>query len=226
MKGLISLIRDIKDSAKETLVFHSFNRYRRSRRPLEWNEVILTTWADASRVHQLGGYVLGFAPPDILLGKESPVTIVDWQSYKYRCTGNDTSGFEEQARYIGESAACQMRLLWATLHGMQVKDREQEPVASLTQSILVGDSQCVAVRNKESFGIGLARTWASGDLSLTDGLIRDTAESRKALALWHARRTWIIQLDEGFGSARKRLKVQRLGLEPAADECTFLDFED
>ena len=75
--------------------------------------------------------------------------------------------------------------------------------------------------------------WAPGDLNLTDGLTKDTAESRKPLALWQARRTWIIRYDEGFMSARKRQKANRQAAqeqqpvsEPSADECTFLDLRD
>ena len=121
--------------------------------------------------------------------------------------------------------------------------------------MLVGDSRGIydAVHNKESFGIGLsdARTglevlhvksncgpdkrqhvaWVPSDLNLTDGLTKDSAESRKPLALWQARRTWIIRYDEGFMSARKRQKANRQAQdqpasEPSADECTFLDLDD
>ena len=151
--------------------------------------------------------MIGATTVDILQQKETPVSIIDWRSYKLKRTGIGTNGCEGQALYDGENAAYQMRLLWAALHGQTITAHNQEETAKLVQSVIVIDSRGVydSVHNKESFGIGLsdARTglevlhvkanlgkekgqhplWAPSDLNLSDGLTKDSAEARKPLAL-------------------------------------------
>ncbi len=151
-----SLICDVKHTVWNTLVFHMFDRYSHREEPLEWHDMLLTTWVDASRLPQRGSYIVDFFPPDIWREKEFTVPIVDWQSYKHMRTGTGTNGCTGQTLYDGENAAYQMRLLWAALLGVLFMAQQQEALDGHTQSVLIRDSHgiCVAVHNKESFGIG------------------------------------------------------------------------
>ncbi|CAK0814911.1 unnamed protein product [Prorocentrum cordatum] len=255
LKDTNALIRDVKRTARDSLVFHNFNSNCGGK--LKWDDLVIVTWVDASRLHQRGGYIVGFTTAEILKQKECAVSIADWRSYKLKRTGIGTNVCEGQALYDGENAAYLMRLLWSVMHGVPVTAHTQEEVAQSMTSVLVIDSRGVydSVHNKESFGIGLsdARTgvevlhvkancgpeknqhlvWVPSDLNLTDGLTKDSPEARKPLALWLARRTWIIRYDEDFMSARKRQRANRLAQDKpqpttdaeaeAADALAFLD---
>ncbi|CAK0875282.1 unnamed protein product [Prorocentrum cordatum] len=255
LKDTNALIRDVKRTARDSLVFHNFNSNCGGK--LKWDDLVIATWVGASRLLQRGGYIVGFTTAEILKQKECAVSIADWRSYKLKRTGIGTNGCEGQAVYDGENAAYLMRLLWSVMHGVPVTAHTQEEVAQSMTSVLVIDSRGVhdSVRNKESFGIGLsdARTgvevlhvkancgpeknqhlvWVPSDLNLTDGLTKDSPEARKPLAMWLARRTWIIRYDEDFMSARKRQRANKLAQDKpqpttdaeaeAADALAFLD---
>ncbi|CAK0867947.1 unnamed protein product, partial [Prorocentrum cordatum] len=255
LKDTNALIRDVKRTARDSLVFHNFNSNGGGK--LKWDDLVIVTWVDASRLLQRGGYIVAFTTAEILKQKECAVSIADWRSYKLKRTGIGTNGCEGQALYDGENAAYLMRMLWSVMHGVPVTAHTQEEVAQSMTSVLVIDSRGVydSVHNKESFGIGLsdARTgvevlhvkancgpeknqhlvWVPSDLNLTDGLTKDSPEARKPLALWLARRTWIIRYDEDFMSARKRQRANKLAQDKpqastdaeaeAADALAFLD---
>ncbi|CAK0838883.1 unnamed protein product, partial [Prorocentrum cordatum] len=255
LKDTNALIRDVKRTARDSLVFHNFNSNCGGK--LKWDDLVIVTWVDASRLLQRGGYIVAFTTAEILKQKECAVSIADWRSYKLKRTGIGTNGCEGQALYDGENAAYLMRMLWSVMHGVPVTAHTQEEVAQSMTSVLVIDSRGVydSVHNKESFGIGLsdARTgvevlhvkancgpeknqhqvWVPSDLNLTDGLTKDSPEARKPLALWLARRTWIIRYDEDFMSARKRQRANKLAQDKpqpptdaeaeAADALAFLD---
>lgn len=73
-----ALVREMWKSAKENLVFHNFNFGREKK--FEHTDLIFAHWGDAGHNNgptggSTGGYVTGITIPQILEGKESPVTI-------------------------------------------------------------------------------------------------------------------------------------------------------
>ena len=80
LKEANSLMKELRKTSKEDLIFHSFNFHRTKK--LKWYELIGLHFGDASGNNRpcggaTGGYITGFADPEILNGKEAPVTIID-----------------------------------------------------------------------------------------------------------------------------------------------------
>jgi hypothetical protein len=78
VKELNSIVREMKKASRDQLVLHAFNAGRPT--PLTWNELVMITWTDAAKVHERGGIIIAFAPPEIETGKESKVAIFDWRT--------------------------------------------------------------------------------------------------------------------------------------------------
>jgi hypothetical protein len=232
LREVNSLIREVKKSSRENLIFHAFNHTRAKR--LEWYDLVNVVWSDASKLLSRGGMIHGLAPPELLQGLEQKVSIMDWRSHKLARPGTGGSnGCEGQALYESENRAWKNRLLWAVIHGCDLTAATMEHVAATTSTYLIVDSKGVydAIHNKETFGIGMAdsRTgvevlhvkvhlgeahkqwllWCSSDLNLADGMTKDTPEARKPMALWQSRKTWIVKYDPNFVSARRKQQLNR-----------------
>jgi hypothetical protein len=252
LKEAIKIIKEMKKSSKETLIFHCFNQGRRER--LKWYDLVQVTWADAGKGNRTdgsstGGLVVAIAAPEIMSGRESPVSFLDWRSWKLDRKVVGTNGAEAQAVYEGEDKGWKCRILWANLNGVQLLRGEQNQTAALMKSLLIMDSKGFfdACTRQESAQLGMKSakdgvealavhdatqpetnctpTWCPGDLNLADMLTKDSAESRKVSALYQARKTWIIRFDKDFVSARKQQKLRRAKLQESCVN-TEPDFRD
>ena len=144
LKEAIKIIKEMKKSSKETLIFHCFNQGRRER--LKWYDLVQVTWADAGKGNRTdgsstGGLVVAIAAPEIMSGRESPVSFLDWRSWKLDRKVVGTNGAEAQAVYEGEDKGWKCRILWATLNGVQLLRGEQNQTAALMKSLLIMDSK-------------------------------------------------------------------------------------
>ena len=181
--------------------------------------------------------MIAMAAPEIMSGKESPVSFMDWRSWKLDRRVVGTNGAEAQAVYEGEDKGWKCRILGANLNGVQLLRGEQNQTAALMRSLLIMDSKGFfdACTRQESAQLGMKSakdgvealavhdatqpdtnctpTWCPGDLNLADMLTKDSAESRKVAALYQARKTWIIRFDKDFVSAQKQQKLRRAKLQ-------------
>ena len=132
---------------KEALIFHTFNQGRKDK--LKWHELVQVTWADAGKGDRsdgssTGGLVIAMAAPEIMSGRESPVSMLDWRSWKLDRKAVGTNGAEAQAVYEGEDKGWKCRVLWANMNGAQLLHGEQNAVGALTKSLLIMDSMTLA----------------------------------------------------------------------------------
>ena len=177
--------------------------------------------------------MIGLAPPEILKGIETPVSLLGWRSWKLDRKVLGSNGAEAQGIYEGEDKGWKYRLLWSQMHGERINRKNAELLAAKNASLLVMDSKgCYdALTRLESHGLGMKHdrdgvqmlglragttsmsrqmpTWCPGDLNLGDSLTKDTLEARRCMAYYLAKKTWRIRFDPDFVSARKRHRLTR-----------------
>lgn len=236
MKEANSLMKELRKTAKEDLVFHSFNFHRQV--PLKWNELIAVHFGDAGLNNRpcggsTGGYVTGFAEPSILEGKQAKLTIIDWRSWKLDRPSKGSNSAEGQAIYEAEDRGWKCRLFWAILNGERLVRGCATDLTSMMESLLVMDSRgCFdSITTSESVMLGMANartgvemlhvqhgtddrsrcypTWVPGDINLADALTKNTYEAYKVMALYHTNKSWIVRFNSEFVSARKQQKLRR-----------------
>ena len=160
-----SIMRELRKTAKEDMVFHAFNYGRAVR--LKWNELIGLHFGDAGLNNRpcggsTGGYVTGFADPSILQGVEAKVTILDWRSWRLDRPSKGSNGAEGQAIYDTEDKGWKNRLFWAILNGEKLTRSNSNELASKMESLLIMDSRgCYdAITTSDSVLLGMnnART--------------------------------------------------------------------
>lgn len=231
-----SIMRELRKTAKEDMVFHAFNYGRAVR--LKWNELIGLHFGDAGLNNRpcggsTGGYVTGFADPSILQGVEAKVTILDWRSWRLDRPSKGSNGAEGQAIYDTEDKGWKNRLFWAILNGEKLTRSNSNELASKMESLLIMDSRgCYgAITTSDSVLLGMnnARTgvemlhvqrgtndasrcyptWVPGDMNLADSLTKATYESFKVMALYHTKKSWVVRFNQEFVSARKQQRLRR-----------------
>ena len=84
-----NIIKDMRKTGKEDIVFHAFNYFRKSNDQLDFHDVVFLHWGDAGHKnrpgnHSTGGLISGMSTPEILQGYETPVSLLDWKSWKLR----------------------------------------------------------------------------------------------------------------------------------------------
>lgn len=231
-----AIMRELRKTAKEDMVFHAFNYGRAVR--LKWNELIGLRFGDAGLNNRpcggsTGGYVTGFADPSILQGVEAKVTILDWRSWRLDRPSKGSNGAEGQAIYDTEDKGWKNRLFWAILNGEKLTRSNSNELASKMESLLIMDSRgCYdAITTSDSVLLGMnnARTgvemlhvqrgtndasrcyptWVPGDMNLADSLTKATYESFKVMALYHTKKSWVVRFNQEFVSARKQQRLRR-----------------
>ena len=241
LKEANSIMRELRKTAKEDLVFHTFSE---DGRPIDWRDVIALHFGDASQHNRpcggsTGGYVTGFTNQTILRGCESKVSLIDWRSWKLDRPAKGSNSAEGQAIYETEDRGWKNRLFWAIINGEILTRKNADELASQIESLLVMDSRgCYdAITLSDSVMLGMANsrtglemlhvqqgtdefsrcypTWVPGDLNLADSLTKNTYESYKVMSLYHANKTWVVRFNQEFVSARK---AQRLRKQVRIDE--------
>ena len=66
-----------------------------------------------------------------------------------------------------------------------------------------------AIRQATAEGCMCYPTWVPSDLNLADAMTKYSPEACKVMALYLARKSWIVRFDPEFVSARKRQKLRR-----------------
>ena len=233
-----SIVRDMKKTAKDDIIFHSFNYGRKTHERLSFRDVIFLNWGDASHKNRpnnysTGGLVIGISTPDILKGRETPVSIVDWRSWKLRRVSAGSNGSEAQAIAEAEDKGWKARLIWSLLYGLKLNRRNANDLTSEALSFLIMDSRgCYdALTGTETPGLSMENAkssvdilqasqgltpemnshpaWVPGDINLADSLTKDSPDARKTMMLYHARKSWILKFDNSFVSARKQQRLRR-----------------
>ena len=249
-----SLVRDMRKSSKENLVFHNFNFGKEKR--MKYTDLIFAHWGDAGHNNRptggsTGGYVTGITVPQILSGKESPVTIVDWRSWKLRRPARGTNCSEAQGIAESEDKGWRCRLFFALLYGHDLIRGEADKLTALFTSFLIMDSRgcydllvgneslamsmedskaaidLLHVQHGTSDGSNCFCTWVPSDLNLANSLTKATSDAFREMKLYHTRKSWIIKFNSEFISARKaqRLRVQK-AKEEQDQNLHFADFPD
>lgn len=249
-----SLVRDMRKSSKETLVFHNFNFGKEKR--MKYTDLIFAHWGDAGHNNRptggsTGGYVTGITVPQILTGKESPVTIVDWRSWKLRRPARGTNCSEARGIAESEDKGWRCRLFFALLYGHDLIRGEADKLTALFTSFLIMDSRgcydllvgneslamsmedskaaidLLHVQHGTSDGSNCFCTWVPSDLNLANSLTKATSDAFREMKLYHTRKSWIIKFNSEFISARKaqRLRVQK-AKEEQDQNLHFADFPD
>ena len=139
-----AIIRDMRKTSKEDLVFHNFNFGRKNK--LEYHELIFLHWGDAGHNNRptggsTGGFVSGISTPDILNGNETQVSMIDWRSWKLRRPARGSNGSEAQGIAEAEDKGWRSRLMFAIMYGNTLKHGNAEALASTFTSFLIMDSR-------------------------------------------------------------------------------------
>ena len=229
-------MKELRKTAKEDLVMHSFNFGRHEK--LRWDQLIPVHFADAGQGNRpcggsTGGHVSCISDPAVLTGVESKMSIIDWRSWKLDRPCKGSNGAEGQAIYEGEDRGWRLRLFWAIINGEKLTRKNADQLTSMMESLLVMDSRgCYdALTTNDSVMLGMSNartgvemlhvqrgtqdesncypTWVPGDMNLSDSLTKATYESFKVMALYHTNKTWVVRFNEEFVSARKQQKLRR-----------------
>ena len=230
-----SIVREIRKTAKEDIIFHSFN-FGRSKK-YEHTDLIFVHWGDASHSRpgggHTGGFVTGLSTPEILTGEEAPVSLLDWRSWKLRRTSAGSNSSEGQAICESEDKGWKMRIMWQIMYGATLQREKAKQIAAMNVSLLIMDSKgcydaltctetpgasvenartsvdMIAVSEGLNDESNCYATWVPSDLNLADALTKHTPEANKVMALYHSRKTWVVRFNESFVSARKAQKARR-----------------
>ena len=233
-----AIAREIQKSSKDRLILHNFNYQRPKDQKLAWSDLIELAWGDAAQANRpdgasTGGMVIGLTVPEVMEGREVPVSLILWKSWKLDRMILGSNGAESQAIYETEDKAWKVRILWSQIHGVKLNRGEQDLVAAYIRSLLIMDSRgCFdSCTRQESHGLGMKHdkegiemlavrnatqpaskclpTWVPGDLNLADSMTKEGLEARRIMALYISRKTWVVKFDPEFVSAKRRQKLGR-----------------
>ena len=198
---------------------------------------------------ETGGYITGFAAPEILNGQETKVSILDWRSWKLDRPAKGTNGTEGQAVYEAEDKGWKCRIFWVLMYGKELTRSNAKDLACLMvtdsrglyDAITSSDSPMLGMNNSRT-GIeatavqkGLREdgkcylTWVPSDMNLADSLTKATGEAFKVAALYHARKAWVVRFNQEFVSARKQQRLRKAKEQQEAASMAVWpaeDFED
>ena len=163
LKEANSLMRELRKTAKEDIVYHAFNFSREDK--LSWDQLVAVHFGDAGHNNRpdggsTGGYVTVFSDPKILQGQEAKCSVMDWRSFKLDRPVKGTNGSEGQALFEAEDKGYKCRLFWALMNGHQLHRSNAKELASLTESLLVTDSRGLydAITSSDSPLLGMSNT--------------------------------------------------------------------
>ena len=232
------IVKDMKKTAKDDLTFHAFNFGRKMKDRLTFRDLVFLQWGDASHKNKTnnystGGLVVGISTPEIHKGIESPVSVVDWRSWKLKRVVAGSNSSESQAIFEAEDKGFRARLIFALLYGLKLRRNNSESLAATFLSFLIMDSRgCYdALTNTETPGLSMenARSsvdilgisqgleedtnqhpaWVPGDMNLADSLTKNSVEAWKTFMLYLQRKSWVLKFNDSFISARKQQKLRR-----------------
>ena len=232
------IVKDMKKTAKDDLTFHAFNFGRKMKDRLTFRDLVFLQWGDASHKNRTnnystGGLVVGISTPEIHKGIESPVSVVDWRSWKLKRVVAGSNSSESQAIFEAEDKGFRARLIFALLYGLKLRRNNSESLAATFLSFLIMDSRgCYdALTNTETPGLSMenARSsvdilgisqgleedtnqhpaWVPGDMNLADSLTKNSVEAWKTFMLYLQRKSWVLKFNDSFISARKQQKLRR-----------------
>lgn len=134
------IIKEMRRTAKEDLVFHSFNYTRKPRDRWSYKDLIFLNWVDASHKNRAnpsstGGLVIGISTPDILNGTETPTSLLDWRSWKLRRIVAGSNSSESQTICEAEDKGFRARLMMSILYGNTLTRYNSEQLASVFLSL-------------------------------------------------------------------------------------------
>ena len=162
LKEANSLMRELRKTAKEDIVYHAFNFAREDK--LSWDQLVAVHFGDAGHNNRpdggsTGGYVTVFSDPKILQGQEAKCSVMDWRSFKLDRPVKGTNGSEGQALFEAEDKGYKCRLFWALMNGHQLHRSNAKELASLTESLLVTDSRGLydAITSSDSPLLGMSK---------------------------------------------------------------------
>jgi hypothetical protein len=233
-----NIVKDMRRTAKDDIVFHSFNYGRKRHEMWNWYDMVFLNWGDASHknrpnFHSTGGVVIGISTPRILEGYETQVSLLNWKSWKLKRVAAGSNGSEAQAIAEAEDCGWQARLLWAMSYGTELKRNNADELTSMCLSFLIMDSRgcydSLTITETPGMSMSSAKTsvdiwsasqglregsnshpaWVPGDINLADSLTKNTAEALKTMMMYHRRKCWILKFDSEFISARKQAKLRR-----------------
>ena len=190
-------------------------------------------WAVRPDGSSQGGYLLFFADKDLLDGKESSVSIMDWKSWKLKRKVRSSLAAESQALADAVDNLNYLRLFFAEcLISDSIDLRQSDRVLSMMpKAHVITDCKSLydALERSESAGLGLSekRTaievtatrevmretgistrWVNSDRQIADVLTKPQVPAHNLQALQSTGR-WKIVFDDQFTSAKKLRKAAR-----------------
>ena len=232
------IVKEMRRTAKDDLVFHSFNYGRKPTEHWTHKDLVFLSWGDASHKNRAnlastGGLVIGISTPDILNGTETPTSLLDWRSWKLRRIVAGSNSSESQAICEAEDKGFKARLMMSILHGYTLTRYNSEELVSTYLSFLVMDSRgCYdALTGTETPGLSMESArgsvdiwataqgledgcnqhpaWVPGNINLSDGLTKHGAEAYKTMTLYLQKKAWVLKFNDQFVSARKQQKLRK-----------------
>lgn len=130
-----SVIKELRKTAKEDIVFHAFNYGRKSHERLTFQDVVFIGWGDASHKNRpnnesTGGLIVGMSTPAILMNQEAPVSLLDWRSWKLKRVAAGSNSSEAQSIAEAEDKCWKARLLWSIMYGLPLKRNNADELTS------------------------------------------------------------------------------------------------
>ena len=231
-----SILKELKKTAKEDIVFHNFNLGRQEK--LSYSDLVFCHWGDAAQKNRpgkgsTGGYITGLTTTEVLRGKECLISLIDWRSWRLRRVIAGSNSAEGQAIAECENKGWRTRVFWSLMYNNKLTRTNAESLAASCLSLLIMDSRgCYdALVTNESLGtsiddarasidmIGVQQgtapetmchpTWVPSDLNLANSLTKCSVEAYREMALFHSRKAWIVRFNTEFVSARKAQRLRR-----------------
>lgn len=206
-------------------------------------DLAIIGWTDAAvgnrpDLSSTGGYMIGMASKEMLLGQRGYVNPLSWRSGKLPRIARSSLTAEVQALAEGEQEMMMLRFQWAEMIGIGVDLRKphlatcQVPAAlvvdakSVYDAALKGETASSAYSMKEKYAalellsvtenLRLQQTpllWVSSDAQLADGLTKASAQELLKTFLQQGQ-TWNVKFDPQFIAAKKKKKEDRMQSTP------------
>ena len=191
LKEAISVLKEMKKTAKEDLYFHSFNFGKDESEKLTWKDLVAVHFGDAGHKSRgdgssTGGYVTGFAELSILQGAEAKMSIIDWRSWKLERPAKGANSAESQGLFEAEDRGWRVRLLWSIMNGEILSRTNATSLASSMESLLVTDSKGLydAITSSESPLLGMVNSRTGVEVAAIQKALRDDGRCYLTWVTW------------------------------------------
>ena len=228
----------VKARCERALPVHSFKN----------ESIALVCWEDAAHGNRpdgksTAGYIVGATTTRLLIGEESPVSLLDWGSHKIQQVCRSAAAAEARSMADAEDHLSAARYVLAEALGLWRQDMSTDEVIATIPGVIVTDSKncydnllksCAFLGMKEKMaGLdlkaykqrcaqrGTSTRWVHGDAMMANSLTK-ASEPQQLEMYFEKNGRYRLTYDPNFQSARQRKKK---GIPVLADSQDYEDID-